>query len=80
MAFTQAHLDAVNTAVNELTAITAQRTAAKAKLQAALDALSAEMKEGDIRSLNGRVPAVQKKDGVVSYVMVPGILDPDPTS
>jgi hypothetical protein len=73
--FQQAHLDAVTIAANELTAAKAQHDAAKARLAQTLEQLAPGFNEGDIRCLSGRVPAVVKKDGVMKFVMIPGLLD-----
>lgn len=77
MSFQQAHLDALTSAVNDLTVSRAQHDAARTKLDQMLESLSAGLAEGDIRALAGPVAAVTKVGGVVKYVIVPGLLDAD---
>jgi hypothetical protein len=77
MSLNPAHLEAVTTAVAELTAAQAHHENARVKLDQALLSLSAAMAEGDIRVVGNAVPAVTKVNGVVKYVIVPGLLDPD---
>jgi hypothetical protein len=78
--FNRAHLDAVTADVSSLTSTAAQHDAARSKLDQTLQSLSPGLAEGDIRSLNGPIPAVTKVGGVVKYVIVPGLLDADGAS
>jgi hypothetical protein len=80
MSLTPTHLDAVTTAAAELAAAQHQRESADAKLKQTLQSLSAELAEGDIRIVGNAVPAITKVNGVVKYVIVPGLLDPDGAS
>lgn len=77
VSFQQAHVDALTSAVNDLTAAKAQHDAARTKLDQTLESFSAGLAEGDIRALAGPVAAVTKVNGVVKYVFVPGLLDAD---
>ncbi len=78
MPFQQVHLDSVTAAASELTAARAQHDAAKARLDQALELLAPGLNEGDVRTLGGAVTAVTKTDGKIRYVVIPGLLDPDP--
>lgn len=78
MPFQPSQLEALTTAAADLTAARAQHDSARARLDAALEAIAPHLAEGDIRCLSGAITAVTKTGGVAKYVVIPGFLDPEP--
>ncbi len=77
MPFSQSHLDSTTAAIAAVASTKAQHDAARSHLDEQLAALSDGLAEGDVRLLSGPAPAVTKVNGIVKYVIVPGLLDPD---